>query len=212
MKHNPIKSFFFKCIESGSSLITISGIALSVASLIPVLNAEDTENVHRTLIILAMIFALLIIVIEFKNIYNKKLFNKNDSDSINSFIDDFIKCEGALVIFSSSLSWIKHGTCEQTLQEKSKDKLLTIIMPSLNTKAEEFKSLGAEVIYCKDIVNPKSRFTIVNSDRHDSHIAIGQMDNNLHKIIKYKAGDPAMSLADDLVNILRAKKGIQGEN
>jgi hypothetical protein len=195
---------WMKVTSSENSLLNIfTALLAGIGLMVSCFSISEFSTILIIILVFSGVLIILTIVIECRKIFKQYVFRKDDREAIAKFMDNFIVCNGEIVIFSNSLSWIDLFRNRKKLEEKAAEKELTIIMPHKNHSADELKRRGAKIYYYDGEIAPKSRFTIVNYDGIDSSIAIGIQTDGLHRIDVYKTSDPVTQLAHDFIELVK---------
>jgi hypothetical protein len=134
-----------------------------------------------------------------------KRFKLTQPDKIRRYMIRLLKSGGRSVVFTRDMSWVD-ATVRQILVAKARQRELTICMEHQLPLAEELQREGAEVIsYAELGVVPKSRYTIVDFEKHGARVAVGGAVGNHHVIQVFRDGEhPFFAVAEDLAKILIA--------
>lgn len=133
---------------------------------------------------------------------------------INDYMYRWISTGGRVVIFTRDMSWANEPRIKDLLLNKARSEELTICLPDPIPLSQELEAAGASIATYAGVGHvPLSRFTIINADRMDAHVAIGRRIKNRHVIEEYSAGShPVFAVAKDLVEIVRRVSVPAGEN
>jgi len=123
---------------------------------------------------------------------------------IRDYMHKWISGGGRVAILSHDLSWVSDEKMKELLRSKARRDELCLCLPKEISLSEELKQEGAQVYTYSELQYvPKSRFTIINSGRMDSQVAVGRRYGERHVIEEFSLGEhPIFSVADDLVNII----------
>lgn len=157
------------------------------------------------LFILACLLGLIALGLDVHNYLSKSIKYFKGSTKIYNYMYAWISGASGVAIFSRDLSWVSTVEMKNLLQQKARDAELTLILPKEIPVSEELRSLGAEVHYYKKINYViKSRFTIINTNRADSQVAIGYSQGGRHRVEELTVGsDPAYHLAQDMLELVK---------
>ena len=125
--------------------------------------------------------------------------------SIRDYMFRWISTAGKVEIFSRDLSWVDDDEMEALLQRKAARSELTLVIPAAIPLSAELLAAGATVLTYPDLnYAMQSRFTVINSGRTDTAVAIGRTQNGVHLVEEFRAesGDPAFYLAQDLATVM----------
>jgi len=95
---------------------------------------------------------------------------------------------------------------EHLLLEKARKNELLLFAQSDWPICRELSTAGAEVMKYGDLGwQPRTRFTIINYDRHDERVAVGLPLDKGRRILEFSQGQhPFLDLARDFIPILKA--------
>ena len=124
---------------------------------------------------------------------------------IHDYMYAWIKKASGVAIFSRDLSWVTTREMRQLLEQKARDGELTIVLPKSIELSEALHKIGADVLYYEGIDYViRSRFTVVNTNRHDTRVAIGRSEGDEHRIEEFSAGNhPAFYLTQDIMELMK---------
>jgi hypothetical protein len=182
----------------------------SLASIIALIFLIKPENTKVTilmgvLIALSIVFFAITLIQEYKEVIQNHGKHYKNKKEIRNYMFNWINNGGRVTIFTRDMSWVDDDDMRNMLIQKAQRNELTIILHDKIRLSDELKSKGANIITYKELdYIPKSRFTIINTDRSDSKVAIGRRTNdNKHLIREFSTSDePEFSLATDLAKIL----------
>ncbi|UMP05139.1 hypothetical protein [Amycolatopsis sp. EV170708-02-1] len=148
------------------------------------------------------LFSIVLDVIEFKA---RPVKSYRTSQQVVNYMRNWLGTSGQAAVFTRDLSWVDDETTRKLLETKSRKQELTLVLPREIPLTRKLEKLGAEVVYYPDIdYIIKSRFTIINMNRNDTRVAIGQSVGGRHKIEELSAGEePAYYLAQDLLELVK---------
>ena len=191
-------------------LVNVFGCAIAVIETWLILrDAESVSFWHVLLLFLTFCitgFALYQLVVAAIEVFTKTI-SLRKRTKINKYIVNFIKHTGTTVILSRDLSWLN-----DKLIEDLKDKVhnhgdeLIVFVPQPNKKSQRLEAF-ADVRYYNHkqkygSIRLKSRFTIVHWDRDSMQLTYPQEDTKLHYNNEFSLGDPATTLATDIIRLL----------
>lgn len=182
-----------------ASYASILGLYYSVAS-------QEAERLywHKILLIIIFIFTVITIFHDVKSFLRARPRRYKDDRKIVQFMETWVKNAGRVVIFSRDMTWASEKNVKAILEEKSKRGELTICLEKSTEITDYLEPFGANIITYKELGHvPKSRFTIVDFDRHGSRVAIGAKINGTHVIQEFENGpDILFAITEDLVKLL----------
>ncbi|MBA7716071.1 hypothetical protein ES703_125132 [subsurface metagenome] len=111
---------------------------------------------------------------------------------------------GRVEILSHDMSWVSDEEMKELLRSKARKDELCLCLPKEIPLSEELKKEGAQIYTYSELKYvPQSRFTIINSGRMDSQVAVGRRSGEKHVIEEFSIGKhPIFSVANDLVNLI----------
>jgi hypothetical protein len=123
---------------------------------------------------------------------------------IRDYMFNWISRGARVAIFSRDMSWVDDDEMRELLRKKARRHELILCLPKQIELSRELSSLGADAHVYPDLdYVPTARFTIINTGRHDSQVAIGRSIGGVHTIQEATSGhDPLFAVADDLVSIV----------
>lgn len=132
----------------------------------------------------------------------------NNTKKINKKIIEFIEAPGETIILSRDLSWVTNEFVGRlkTKVENNGDNL-KIFLPARNKISEQLEAF-ADVRYFGDKIGNTivdrltSRFTIIHYGTDSVRLTYPQDHSYYHINTEYVQGDPAMTLATDIVKLL----------
>jgi hypothetical protein len=124
--------------------------------------------------------------------------------AIRDYMYNWIKNAGGVAVFSRDLSWVDDAEISALLDSKATSGDLTLVLPRPIALSQRLAKLGAKVLYYPSIdYTIRSRFTVVNTGRSDTRVAIGRTEGTRHRVEEFSAGDnPAFYLADDMLQLM----------
>ncbi len=141
----------------------------------------------------------------------RRTFERSDAIGIKSYMRSWIGSSGRAAIWTRDLSWVNDDETKNLLLAKAEGGNLTVCLPKMTAIATMLKDAGAEVCAYgeQEGGSPASRFTIAYLGNGGTQVAIGRTDGRNHVIEELDAGDPALHMATDLVNLARllSKRG-----
>jgi hypothetical protein len=194
-------------------VLRLAALAGSVASFAGLLLAFLPSPKHLpwwaiVLLVLAPLFLVWFVVLEFLDHRGRRVYAKTDTDGIKKYMHDWIEHGGRVAIWTRDMSWAHNPDTRSLLREKAARGELILCLPERNDLAKELARAGAEVcVYGTNLLEtPASRFTIVFFGRDGSRVAVGRAEGDTHVIDEFNAGaHPAFYLAEDLVALVRAQ-------
>lgn len=188
-------------------VITYIGTLASIVAL--------TYSVHRpevslsgrqgVMIGLAVAGFLILILWDIRNYLRLGRRSFKTDEEIRKYMHNWISRGGRVVIFTRDMSWAGEGDIKDLLLRKSRRNELCLCLPRRTPLAEELAREGA-TIYAYEQLNyvPQSRFTIINKDRMDAHVAVGRRIKDKHVVEEFCVGDhPVFAVANDLIEIIQ---------
>jgi|ERR1700677_601785 len=198
-------------------LITSVGALASLVGLVFAVRAPGTpwSPLEISLFAVAILLGLISIFFAIAKYRSRSVKVLKNKRAIRDYMYHWIKNAGGVAIFSRDLSWIDDNEIENLLESKAKSSDLTLILPKPTELSKRLESAGATALYYPSIEYViKSRFTVVNTGRSDTRVAIGRTDGTGHRVEEFSAGDnPAFYLADDMLQLMQkfCVKGLNGK-
>jgi hypothetical protein len=129
---------------------------------------------------------------------------KNDADT-KRYMQRWIQRGARTVIVSRDMSWVDEPIKHLLLEKARKNELLLFAQSDWPI-CRELSTAGAEVMKYGDLGwQPRTRFTIINYDRHDERVAVGLPLDKGRRILEFSQGQhPFLDLARDFIPILKA--------
>lgn len=195
-------------------LTVISSYATLIGLIYTLKQPEASLSVFQ--IFLVVFFIVLCVIFVICEVYiffsNKKPFYKSNYE-IKEYLFSWISKGGRVAIFTRDMSWVDTQKMENLLLEKARNNELYICLPEMIDLTEKLKKEGARIFTYSELnYIPKSRFTIINKDRADSHVAIGRSKDNGIIVEEFAEGEhPSFSMANDLFEIIM-KLGEKGSD
>jgi len=153
--------------------------------------------------LLAVCFIILVIldIRNFQNSSHRVLKNQNE---IAKYMYKWISKGGCVAIFTHDMSWAADLKITELLHQKARGGELSICLPRRIPLANELEKEGANISTFEELhYIPQSRFTIINKDRMDAHLAVGRRIGDSHVIEEYSIGQhPVFAIANDLVEVI----------
>jgi len=171
---------------------------------------KDLPSWAVALLVLAAFSFVVLVVLEFLDRRDRRVYAKADAEGIKRYMHDWIEHGGRVAIWTRDMSWAQNPETRKLLTEKARRNELILCLPELNEFAAELMRAGAEVCaYGTTLLEaPASRFTIAFFGRDGSRVAVGRAEGDTHVIDEFSAGGhPAFHLAADLVTLVRALQG-----
>ena len=165
-----------------------------------------------TLLVLAVFAFVVLVVLEFSDRHERRVYAKSDAEGIRRYMHEWIEHGGRVAIWTRDMSWAQNPEARRLLLEKARRNELILCLPELSEFAAELARAGAEVCAygARLLESPASRFTIAFLGRDGSRVAVGRAEGDTHVIDEFSAGGhPAFHLAADLVTLVRALQGSQ---
>ena len=181
-----------------------------LALIVAVLMAGDLSTLlakplNVTFVFSAIAAAILLALwdcVQTARLLPKRFAGKKRNDKVRAYMVRLISSEGRCVLSSNDLSWVKDDALEALLK-KAGQKSLKLLMPVPTDLSGRLVEAGAEALYYgENGLKLKSRFTIVNHDRHDTWVAVGMGTREAHIIREIQSNDdPTFHMATDLVRL-----------
>ncbi|PFL17644.1 hypothetical protein COJ07_21480 [Bacillus cereus] len=189
------------------------GTLASLIGIITLLKIDSPKSVFfiYTLIFVAVGLFILAIYSEIKN-YKKPGLHCKDEIEINKYMINWIKKGGRVIVFTRDMSWAQSDiNVKRMLINKAEDNELEIVLLEKNSFTNELQEKGASIYTYGDLgYTPKSRFTIVRTDRVDSKVAIGSEKDGNHYIEEFGSSDGyPLHIANDLIHIIKQFNKLQ---
>lgn len=127
---------------------------------------------------------------------------------IASFMYDWLKNGGRVVIVSRDMTWLTdHPGLPALLEQKATAGELELVLPNPTDVATALQAKGA-VLHCYSgrTPVPKVRFTFTHFGQSGTRVALGRRDgpNHVVRILSHRDG-VSYDLAEDLLNTLRRR-------
>lgn len=190
------------------TLASLIGIIITLNS-----DSEISSIIVTICIVLAIVLFGLAIYIEIKNYKKPGLFCENDQE-INSYMIDWIEKGGSVTVFTRDMSWAQDDiSVKRMLLRKAEKSELEIVLYEKNEFISELENKGAKIYTYGELdYIPKSRFTIVRTNRLDSKVAIGSEKNGKHYIEEFGVTDGyPLHIANDLINLIKQFSRVRGD-
>lgn len=163
-----------------------------------------------------------LLIFAFKLFGTNQIICKSETD-VNSKMRQLIKTDGKVCVMSRDLSWVDPNIEKEMIEKKSD---LTIFAEKRNELTEKLASFGCNIFYYGNLsFEPKTRFTIVRSNKGSAQVAIANTETSVNTEKNYKhtiyqttlKGSPQdewiTSLTQDLIKICElACKSKEGDN
>ena len=172
--------------------------------------------VYVSLSVLSLVIVSSVILLIIESQQNKPIefeLDERGKRKIRDFMYSWLRLHGRAVIFTRDMSWVDDAEMKNMLKDKASRSDLIICLPDKSRfpDAAEFERVGAQIIEYSNLnIVPDARFTIVNFNRGDAEVAVGQAirvasGKKIHRIETYRNGENPWMIANDLVKILGAK-------
>ncbi|MEB8692972.1 hypothetical protein P4H09_29535 [Bacillus cereus] len=188
----------------------------TLASLIGIISLlkNDSPKSIISIYALSIVAAVLFIVTIYTEIktYKKPGLYCKDEKSINEYMIDWIEKGGRVIVFTRDMSWAQSDiNVKNMLIKKAENNELEIVLLEKNSLTNDLEKKGASIYTYGNLgYIPKSRFTIVRTDRVDSKVAIGSEKNGNHYIEEFGASDGyPLHIANDLIHIIKKFNKLQ---
>ena len=137
-----------------------------------------------------LIFGFLLLIYSDINTYQLNQPISFDSENeINDYMYEWISKGRRVVIFTHDMSWANEDRMRRILAKKAQRNELTICLPKNIELTRSLTRYGATILTYEQLnYVPQSRFTIINKDRMDAHVAVGRRIGNKHIIEEYHVG------------------------
>lgn len=205
-----MKQLVRNLIVSIGALASLVGIVLTIRP-----PSQPWTAWQIAFLTLAGLFGLVSIVLDVIEFKARPVKSYRTSQQVVDYMRNWLGNSGQAAVFTRDLSWVDDETTRKLLETKSRKRELTLVLPREIPLTRKLEKLGAEVVYYPNIdYIIKSRFTIINMNRNDTRVAIGQSVGGRHKIEELSAGEePAYYLAQDLLELVkRFTKRENGKN
>jgi hypothetical protein len=187
----------------------------SVASLLALLIyfAPSPKSIPwwgMTLLVIAALSCVCFLYLEITSSIGRRVFRTSDKEAIKDYMHNWIRHGGRVAIWTRDMSWAEGPDTLALLRQKAKANELILCLPEENKLSKDLSLAGAEICaYGKTTLElPASRFTINGFGREGARVAVGRGEGNNHVIDEFNSRtSPAFFLAEDLVKIVRAKRG-----
>lgn len=194
---------------------SIVAVLTFIAALISYLGVnEKTKLIRISFIVFCVLILFLVILIWL--FYLKTLPKSYSEKKVKEYLEKLYRKSGPCYIFSQgSLSWLDYGTINQSLNKKCKEKQLTVIVPSKNSKTNILENQKANIYTFRELnTNNFASWSIINPSGKDPKVAIGYERNGKHFITEYaNSNDDVIKIstmfADVLDSISGKKNGIK---
>lgn len=158
-------------------------IAGWVSSIFSIYKIDELESWTRIIVIVFVgIFSILYVWLQiysfYKSNYNSSI--HNTKDQVNKYLLNWLNKGSRTVIFTRDLTWANESAdVLSTLEQKARNKELTICLYRNTAVTEHLSNLGAE-IYVHNLSDSqlKSRFTIIDYGKSNPKITVGTRNSN----------------------------------
>jgi len=160
------------------------------------------------LLVIAALSCIWFLYVEISSNAKRRVFRNSDKEAIKDYMHNWIQHGGRVAIWTRDMSWAEGPDTRSLLRQKAKASELILCLPEENKLSKDLSLAGAEVCaYGKTILElPASRFTISGFGRDGARVAVGRGEGDNHVIDEFNSrSSPAFFLAEDLVQIVRAK-------
>jgi hypothetical protein len=156
------------------------------------------------LLVLALLLGCVSVYLDVVKYQSRQVRVFKGQRAIRDYMYQWINNAGGVAIFTRDLSWVNDDEVETLLKAKAKKGDLTLVLPRPIKLSRQLETSGASVLYYPTIDYViKSRFTVINTGRADTRVAIGRTEGTKHFVEEFSAGDhPAFYLADDMLQIM----------
>jgi hypothetical protein len=158
-----------------------------------------------TLLTLLVVLVVLLIYNDVANYILRLPHVCASKEQIATYMFNWISRGGRVIVFTRDMTWAIQPNIENLLLAKARQNELTIYMPKPTDLSKKLELAGATVFHYQALnFIPSSRFTIINADRMDAHVAIGGQQDGKHVIEEYRAGQhPVFAVIHDLTEVIR---------
>ncbi len=200
-----------RCVRIAPLIIAELGPLLAgSASVVGLFVSTHAQGQHFTdlelgLIALAALCFLVAFAVSVDDIVRRQARIMTSAKAIRDYMYRWISGGSRTTIFTRDMSWGHDDEFKTLLHEKASRGELVLFLPAPIPLSEDLRSDGAEVHYYPALgYVTQSRFTIVNTGRSDSRVAIGYGVREGHRVDEFRAGEhPAFHLASDLHEVLK---------
>lgn len=186
-------------------LVSLLAITITVFLAAGVINSLDFIGIFSlSLLLLAVVLLTVWDILEAYKERPRRYGGKSRETKVRGYMINLLAGDGKCVVSSNDLSWAQ-GDAKDALLKKATANSLELLMPRETELSKELEEAGAEVYYYGDAeYRFKSRFTIVNSARSDSYVAIGRGTRRAHLITLVDSNsDPVYHMATDLKSLAK---------
>jgi hypothetical protein len=183
-------------------LSTSASIVALIVSFRP--EGEPLTAYQGGFIALACVGFLAMVAIDLRARRRLSRHSLRDDAEIKRYMYRWISKGGRVSIFTRDMSWASDERISALLRQKASRAELTLVLPTRIPLAQELEKAGCEVVSYEHLgYVPQSRFTIINKDRMDAHLAVGRRIGDRHIVEEYSVGQhPVFAIANDLVEVL----------
>lgn len=177
---------------------SIAGLAMVPFTIQPI---KDWGSSAYVLLAMSLLALIVFVILEIRTERTRKVFKLADKKKIRDYMYSWIKYGGPVVVWTRDHSWVDDDEMRRLLQDKAKNKSLTICVPELTDYCSVLIGHGADVVVHQ--FAPAVRFTIANCNKATFSVALARPGSDLHVIEEYDHDHPVASLARDLVEFAK---------
>ena len=185
--------------------VGVIGTLLGVFSIF--LTVENLSTPTTVGLVVVLTFSFVVLGVDLYNlIRNSPHKFEPNSPQIIDYMLKWLSTGGRTAIFTRDMSWAVAGSdVTKLLEAKAARHELLIFVAQMSPVVEALHSLGAEVYIYPKQFTPRSRFTIIDFEKHGARIAIGVVEGKKHVIRESSVAESPMSpVLEDLVSLAKA--------
>jgi len=181
---------------------TVTSLIALVLALKP--NNQPLTALQGGFITLATVGFVILVILDIRDSRKSSRHVLKNQNEIVEYMLKWISKGGRVAIFTHDMSWAADQRVTDLLHGKARSGELSICLPHCIPLANALKISGAQIFTYEQLhYTSQSRFTIINKDRMDAHLAVGRRIGECHVVEEYSIGQhPVFAIANDLVEVI----------
>jgi hypothetical protein len=181
---------------------TVTSLIALVIALKPI--GQPFTALQGGFIALATAGFVILVILDIRHYRESDRYTLKDQGEIAEYMYKWISKGGRVAIFTHDMSWAADQHIIDLLHAKARLGELSICLPRRIPLVIDLAASGAQIFTYEQLhYTSQSRFTIINKDRMDAHLAVGRRIGNVHVVEEYSVGQhPVFAIANDLVEVI----------